>query len=168
MNRLALILIALFFTGCVGLLPKISETHPTGYSQLVQIIPACQTSDLDNYGACLSSAEMLEKSTSQGATSRFIAHWEETAFGLSDRKQKAGEARFNPGDSAMESGVWASVKAKNIRAMMAISVPVLKHIYTIKQSDYNNKMLQVLDLIEPNSQSSLNTFREAHSKLILQ
>ena len=166
MKKLIPIFLIFSITGCAAMLPSVQSQHPIGYEKLIIIIPECRTSNLDNYGACLDAASMLESSSSQKATIKFIANWEETAFGMAARNQHAGETAFplDPSGGAMNAMVWGKVHMDAIRAEGRIVLPVLKKIYSDNNEEYSHQMLKHLDLIILTSKSSFDTFREMHIK----
>lgn len=98
--------------GCASMLPPIQDQHPDGYNKLVELVPECRKESLKACTACLAAANILESSFSEQATTRFLAHWEETAFGMAARKQHAGESFsvLDPGGGVLHETVWGSVK----------------------------------------------------------
>lgn len=168
MKRIIIGMTAGLLFGCAGLLPPIQNQHPQGYSLLIQQQPECQSADLKNYSACLTASKILETNTPERVTALFLAHWEETSFGTADRRERIGEARYLPGDAALESSVWGSVKRDQVQATERIVVPALRKIYTDKGTGYSSKMLRQVELIILDSKSSLDSFREAHSDLMKQ
>ncbi|MCR4286654.1 MAG: hypothetical protein NUW09_01440 [Deltaproteobacteria bacterium] len=156
----------LLLIGCAAMLPPIETQHPDGYSRLKVLQPECATINLDNYGACLAASELLESTSPEQATVKFLKHWEDTAFGFAQRKAHIGEARYSPQDSFLESGVWGSVRAKGINFSEKIVVPVLKNFYADKNDDYSVEMLKQLNLIMLDSRSSFDTFREVHAQIL--
>lgn len=169
MKKLISIFLILLIIGCAAMLPSIQSQHPIGYEKLITIIPECSTTNLDNYGACLHAANMLESSSNQQATVKFISSWEETVFGMAARKQHAGEAAFplDPASGAMNEMVWGKVRMDAIRAEERIVLPVLKKIYSDNTEEYSNQMLQQVDLIILTSKSSLDSFRDVHTRLLI-
>ena len=162
MKRLISIFGILIFGGCVGMLPKIDNQHPAGYAKLITIIPECSNTDLNNYNACLASAQMLEVPTPQKATAKFISHWEHDVFGYAGTMKTGGMMRHDP----LDMMVYDSVQRDSAAAIQRISVSVLKHIYKDMQNKYTETMSSPLDLIEAMSKSSFDTFREIHTKAL--
>ena len=151
-----------FWRMCRGMLPKIDNQHPAGYAKLITIIPECSNTDLNNYNACLASAQMLEVPTPQKATAKFISHWEHDVFGYAGTMKTGGMMRHDP----LDMMVYDSVQRDSAAAIQRISVPVLKHIYKEMQNKYTETMSSPLDLIEAMSKSSFDTFREIHTKAL--
>lgn len=169
MKRTSLLQAVVFLivlSGCASILPSIQSQHPNGYSKLIIDHPECQSPDLKNYNACLSAAKLIECTSSEQVTVKFISHWEEAAFGMADRRQKVGEGRDEPRDAYLESSVWSSVKHDAITATERIVVPVAKKIYADSNTDYSVKMLKQADLIDLNSRSSFDSFRTIHTELL--
>ena len=151
----------IFLAACASMLPNIEDQHPTGYSILVRIAPECTNIDIDNHGACLASAKILESKSPQDATLLFLAHWEESIFSSMERTQSAGEDWI---DARTLSG--AAVRNYEAKAMNKIAIPVLKATYENANNKYARTMIQQADMIQPLSRSSFDTFREVHTRLV--
>lgn len=164
MKKRLCLFVVLLLVGCATMLPSIQSQHPAGFAKLTASQTECQTPDLKNYSACFAAAQLLESFSPEQITTRFLAHWEETAFGLADRKEKIGEARYDPGSSYLETSVWGSVKYDSVRASERIVLPVLKKLYEESGTEYGNKMLKQTDLIILDSRSSFDTFRTIHTQ----
>lgn len=164
-QRLSVLLI--FLVGCASMLPSIESRHPVGYKKLIEAQTVCAEKDLKTYNACLSAADILESASPEQATQRFLAHWEEAAFGMAARSRNAGEAAM-PFDrfGGVSAGVWESVRMDELRAMEKIVLPVLRKIYEETNSEYGNAMLSQVDLIIPESKSSFDSFQVVHFVLL--
>jgi hypothetical protein len=105
------------------------------------MIPECANVTPDNYSACAVAARMIESSTTQISTYRFLDYWEKTAF--SDT--------LNP---------------TAIEAAQRIVIPVLKRLYQTSQDEYSKTMLQQADKIQQTSRGSFDAFRKIHKCLV--
>ncbi|HEY4716827.1 MAG TPA: hypothetical protein VII00_06945 [bacterium] len=148
------------------MLPSVQALYPTGYTKLMTIVPECQTTRDHNYSACLMAAKLLESNSTEQATTQFMAHWEDTAWGYADRKQKIAESRHSPSDGFVEYMVYGKVKYDEIKATERIVLPTIRKIYTDSGTDYGTKMLKQIDLIDLDSRSSFDVFRDVHTGLL--
>ena len=164
-QRLSVLLI--FLAGCATMLPSVESQYPAGYKKLIEAQTVCAEKDLKTYNACLSAANILESASSQQATQRFLARWEEAAFGMAARRHNAGEMTM-PVDpfGGVYGSVWEKVRMDELRAMEKIVLPVLRKIYEETNSEYSNAMLSQVDLIILESKSSFDSFQEVHSGLL--
>ncbi len=162
-----LFVLLIFLAGCASMLPSIESRHPVGYKKLIEAQTVCAEKDLKTYNACLSAANILESASPQQATQRFLAGWEEAAFGMAARSRNAGEMTMpvNPFGGVYGS-VWEKVRMDELRAMEKIVLPVLRKIYEEANSEYGNAMLSQVDLIILESKSSFDSFQEVHSDLL--
>ena len=162
-----LFVLPIFLAGCATMLPSIESQHPVGYKKLIEAQTICVEKDLETYNACLSAANILESASSQQSTQRFLARWEEAAFGMAARSRNAGEMTM-PIDPAggVYGSVWGKVRMDELRAMEKIVLPVLRKIYEETNSEYSNAMLNQVDLIVLESKSSFDSFQEVHSGLL--
>lgn len=162
-----LFVLLIFLAGCASMLPSIESRHPVGYKKLIEAQPVCAEKDLKIYNACLSAANILESASPQQATQRFLAHWEEAAFGMTARNRNAGEMATPIYPSGVaDVSVWESVRMDELRAMEKIVLPVLRKTYEETNSEYGNAMLSQVDLIIPGSRSSFDSFQVVHSELL--
>jgi hypothetical protein len=123
MKKLVMLVLMIIFSGCAAMLPSIESQHPTGYAKLINVVPECKSPDFKSYSSCLAASQMFESTSPQQATVKFLAHWESTAFGMTDRKQRAGEQLLAP-EGMMHEGVWGNVKRNEIVAATRINIPV--------------------------------------------
>jgi len=162
MKHFILILATTFIaSGCASMLPKISETHPSGFNETIKIAPQCENTTLEMYYACSSSAEIFQAPSPGKATSLFIMKWEQTVFPNLE-KMKDSAKRHDLIDSIMNS----NQHRKDMTYFNDVIVPSLYAYYKRDNSIYSQKMSRQLDIIELESQSSFDTFRESHSKFI--
>lgn len=170
-QKLIPIILIFLLTGCV-MLPSVQSLHQRGYEKLIVIIPDCMDvkGGGDNYSACMYAAEILESSSPQQATAKFISSWEKTSFGLAERKQHAGETVFplDPAGGALDAIVWGKIRSDDIRAYKKIVLPVIQKIYSDNIDDYSIKMLKQTNLIIVDSRSSLDSFQAIHTKLLIE
>lgn len=122
-------------------LPSLASLHPVGYPRLVDLVPECTRPNREAYESCLVAAQMLESSTNQVSTHRFLTHWEKAAFG-------------DPADPAA------------IEATERIVIPVLKFLYRFSKDTYTKTMIQKADQIRLTSRDSFESFTQTHKCLI--
>lgn len=136
---------AFILFGCMGMetqpeLPKIELQYPVGYPRLIIIVPECANIDPDNYQPCVVASRMIESSTTQTSTYRFLDYWEKTAFG----------------DSTPVT----------LEATQRIVIPALKWLYQVSQDEYSKTMLQQADKIQLTSRNSFDVFKQFHQCLV--
>lgn len=156
---IAVVGIVALVCSCAGMLPKIQDTYRMGYAKLVAICPQCANPDLQQYSACLEAAKLFEMGSQEKATNEFVAYWEKSVIGAVDTHKKAEEKK-----DYFDALNYAIDKQNTIRNFQAIVIPTLKTIYRENATEYSARMLKALDQIVPDSKTSLETFREAHSR----
>jgi hypothetical protein len=147
--------------GCVGMMPSLRDRHPVGYDKLVAVAPECSDASLKTWGACDAAAELLEAANGRSATMAFLVHWEQTAFGDTERSRRAAVQN----QDALGSIVQGSVVADALAAMARIDLPVLRKVYAGFGDAYSMTMLANAELITPQGLASsavLDSFRAAH------
>jgi hypothetical protein len=157
--------IGLIIFGCAPMLTSTQDPYSKEYKRLIEIKPRCQSPALKFYSACLAASDLLESSSPEEATLKFIAHWKETAFGMAARREQIDEMHHSPHDAALESGEWGSVKRAEIETTQEIVLPVLRQYYTNLKDNYSSQMVKQLDLVILDSKSSFDSFRGYHSRL---
>jgi hypothetical protein len=145
-KRAVLLGLAFILFGCAGMeaqlqLPDIEPQAPVGYPRLIKMVPECTNVNPHNYSSCLVAARMIESSTTQISTYRFLDYWEKTAF--SDASNPAA-----------------------IEAAQRIVIPVLKRLYQTSPDEYSKTMLHQADKIQLASKGSFDTFQKIHKCLI--
>lgn len=123
-------------------LPKIELQYPVGYPRLIKIIPECANVNPDNYASCVVASRMIESSSTQISTHRFLDYWEKAAFG----------------DSTPVT----------LEPTQRIVIPALKWLYQVSQDEYSKTMLQQADKIHLPSRSSFDVFKQFHQCLVSQ
>lgn len=145
--------------GCAGMLPSPQELHPKSYNKLIAINPQCVHPDTPALGACYEAGAILDKESPEAATSEFIAYWDKYIFYYDDRLKRADEKL-----EITDNIVYGKVKRDTVRQFGAIVVPTLRAVYKEDNSEYSKRMLKALDQIVIDSRTSMETFREAHSR----
>jgi hypothetical protein len=145
--------------GCAAMLPKIESKHREGYSKLVQSHPECVDPDLKIYSGCLSGAQMLEARTPQKATTIFISSWEKGVLKMQQEKEQIEKKK-----DIVDSIIAVNLYNDSLKEFESVNVSVLQEIYSKGVSPYCKAMANQLDIIDPNSRASFDTFREANLK----
>ncbi|GEM_PF-3552988 len=149
MKKLAALLGLVFVLfGCMGMeipheLPDLELQYPVGYPRLTKMIPECANINPDNYSSCAVAARMIESSTTQISTYRFLDYWEKTAF------------------SDIPNPVI-------LEATQRIVIPLLKQLYQMSQDEYSKTLLQQVDKIQLTSKGSFDAFQKIHKCLVSQ
>ena len=105
------------------------------------MVPECANLNPDNDSSCVAAARMLEGSTTQISTYRFLAHWQKIAF-----------------DDSVNPAVF--------EATQRISIPVLKLLYQTSHDEYSKAMLLQMDKVQLTSRASFDSFKRSHQCLI--
>jgi hypothetical protein len=143
--------------GCAGMVTsQMKEQHPVGYGKLVKLVPACDQPPLESASGCGIGAEMLEAKTPEKASILFMSGWEKLVFGSFRKKAESGEIT--------DTLVYGKVQRQTVNALQTISVPVLASIYDSNRNEYTRKMSKLLEVIDIDSRSSLDMFRDGHLK----
>jgi hypothetical protein len=124
-------------------LPGIELQAPVGYPRLIKMVPECANVNRDNYSSCTVAAQMIESSTTQISTYRFLDYWEKAAF--SESTPPAAH-----------------------EAAQRIVISVLKQLYAVSQDPYSKTMLQQADKIQWTSRGSFDAFQKIHKCLVSQ
>lgn len=158
---LALGLLVMQSIGCGVLDKQVRAEYPIGFEKLGKIAPKCDSDPATS--GCSTGAMILEAPNPEKATVLFLKDWDRTVFGTYAEKAKNANMRLD----IVGSIVYGNAQRDLIRGLNDYAVPALKQVYRTNLSDYSKKMDKMLDLVELDSKSSFDTFRDAHSKAIM-
>lgn len=162
-NLAMLLFIAQSF-GCSGMIyNQAKEQHPVGCAKIAQLKPECAEPSLKVVSNCMQGAEIFEAKSPEKATTLFIKYWEQVLFGTNAKRVESADMHHDIVDAV----VYGGAQTDSIRGLENITIPALSEIYKANASDYSKKMDKMLTIVEINSKSSYDTFRDAHLKAIM-
>jgi hypothetical protein len=161
----ATILISLFIlSGCTRMMiSQYQEKNAAGYGKVVKIMPECEQPPTNKAAGCILGAEMLDSKSPEKATTIFLKSWDNNVFGIYHKKTESAEMRMD----LVETLVYSGIQRDAVMGMQTIAVPVLMSIYESNPSDYSSKMKKLLNIVEIDSRSSFDMFRDGHLKSIM-
>lgn len=140
---------------------KMRALHPAGYAKIAQICPICESKP--STLGCVTGAAILEAPSPERATAIFIKDWERMVIDSVFRgKERRAEMRRDFTDTIMYSRMQQNCAV----GLNNNAIPALQEVYRENPSEYSKRMSRVLDIVDIESRSSFDTFRESHLKAL--